>query len=307
VPTDAGGNPVGYVDADVFEATRCFTGWSFSYGDSGDGDTGLFYYRPERHDRFQKNVLGVFMPQDQVDLKDGFDVLRTLMAHPGTGRHIARKLCRRLIADDPPQNVVDAAAATFTAHRQSSDQLRRVYDVILLSDEFRATWGEKVKRPFEIAVSAMRAADADFTMKMDDYDTSSFFWRYDDTGHDLFTWPAPDGFPDTRSAWLSMTPRVNCWRLCNWLIDFHDSSGQFYLDVLGQTPGWARTPNELADFWIQRILGRSMSPQDRLEIVQFMAQGFNPNFDLDLADGDTRDRLRAMVGLILMSPDFLWR
>ena len=52
VPRDEAGIPVGYVDADVFEATRCFTGWSF------DDDVGVFLYRSEWHDRFQKNVLG---------------------------------------------------------------------------------------------------------------------------------------------------------------------------------------------------------------------------------------------------------
>ena len=307
VPTDGNGLPVGYVDADVFESTRCFTGWSFSHGVSGDGDTGLFYYRSEWHDRFQKHVLGTFIPADQPDLKDGLDVLDALASHPGTGRHIARKLCRRLIADDPPHNVVDAAAAMFTAQWQAPDQLRQVVEVILLSDEFRTTWAEKIKRPFHIAVSAMRACAADFTLKMNDDDTNSFLWRYDDTGQELFHWPAPNGFPDVRGAWTSMTPRVMTWRLCAWLIDFDDDAGNYYLDVVGQTPPAMRSANELADHWISRVLGRPMEPEDRGEIVQFMAQGINPDFDLDLTDEDTADRLRSMVGLLLMSPDFLWR
>ncbi len=54
VPKDEAGNPIGYVDADVFEATRCFTGWTF------DDDVGAFLYRSDWHDRFQKNVLGGF-------------------------------------------------------------------------------------------------------------------------------------------------------------------------------------------------------------------------------------------------------
>lgn len=307
VPLDPEGRPIGYVDADVFEATRCFTGWSFSYGVNGDGDTGLFYYRPDWHDRFQKHVLGVFIPQDQAALEDGRDVLDALASHPGTGRNVARKLCRRLIADDPPQSVVDAAAAVFTDQWQAADQLAQVYQTILLSEEFRTTWGEKIKRPFEIAVSSMRAAGADFTLKMDDSDTSSFLNRYDDTGQELFNWPAPNGYPDVRDAWQSMTPRVMTWRLCNWLIDFDDDNGDYYLDVLAQTPASVDTANELADFWIDRILNRPMDPDDRSEIVDFMAQGINPDFALDLNEGSTRDRLRAMAGLILMSPDFLWR
>ncbi len=307
VPDDGEGRPIGYVDADVFESTRCFTGWSFSRGSGDDGDTGLFFYRPDDHDRFQKNVLGVFIPQDQDDLVDGRTVLDALASHPGTGRHIARKLCRRLISDDPPQSVIDAAAAVFTDQWQAPDQLAQVIETIVLAPEFLSTWGEKVKRPFEIAVGALRACGADFTLKMEDSDTSSFLFRYDDAGQDLFTWPAPNGFPDKREAWMRMTPRVMSWRLCNWLIDFDDDGGSFYLDVLSQTPGGVRSANELADFWIERILQRPMDPADREQIVQFMAQGINPDFDLDFTDEDTRDRVRSMVGVILMSPDFLWR
>jgi uncharacterized protein (DUF1800 family) len=307
VPTDPQGIPIGYVDADVFEAVRCFTGWSFSHGNENDGDTGLFYYRPDWHDRFQKYVLGLFIPPDQVDLKDGNDVLDRLAAHPGTGRHIARKLCQKLISDTPPQSLIDSVAALFTEQWQAPDQLKQVYRAILLSDEFRTTWGEKIKRPFEIVVGAMRACSADFTMKMDDSDTNSFLWRYEQTGHELFVWPSPNGYPDARDAWQSMTPRVMTWRMCGWLVDFRDSNDNHYLDVLGQTPPSVRSSNELADYWIFRVLYRSMDPLNRAQIVQFMSQGVNPDLDLDLTNEGTRDRVRSMVGLLLMSPDFLWR
>ena len=307
VPLDGEGLPIGYVDADVFEATRCFTGWSFSYGVDGDGDTGLFHYRPAWHDRFQKNVLGKFIPQDQSDMKDARDVLDTLAAHPGTGRHIAGKLCRRFISDNPPQSIIDAAAELFTAQWQAPDQLKQVMELILLSPEFSSTWGEKIKQPFEVAVSALRAASANFTLKMNDSDTNSFLYRFSETGEEPFHWPAPNGFPDSRGAWMRMKPRLMSWRLCGWLVDFEKSSGIYYLNILGQTPASVRSANELADFWIGRILKRPMSAEDREEIVQFMAQGFNPDLDLNLNDEDTADRLRSMVGLILMSPDFLWR
>ncbi|MGB5162851.1 MAG: DUF1800 domain-containing protein [Thermoanaerobaculia bacterium] len=307
VPTDSTGRPLGYVDADVFETTRCFTGWSFSFGSEGDGDTGLFYYRSSWHDRFQKYVLGNFLSADQTDLKDGKDVLDFLASHPGTGRYIARKLCRKFIADDPPQSVVDAAAAVFTDQWQAADQLEQVMRTILLSEEFKTTWGEKIKRPFEIAVSAFRAANSQFILRMDHSDTSSFLWRYSGTGHWPFGWPAPDGYPDVRTAWKSMTPRVMSWRMCAWLVDFYNDNDQPYLNIVGRTPDSARSANELADFWIDRILNRPMESAERQEIVDFMAQGFNPDFDLDFSDEDTLDRLRSMVGLILMSPDFLWR
>ncbi|HET8647745.1 MAG TPA: DUF1800 domain-containing protein, partial [Vicinamibacteria bacterium] len=166
VPVDSQGRPVAYVDADVFEATRCFTGWSVANGQSGAPNTGLFHYRPTWHDRFQKHVLRVFIPQDQPELVDGEMVLDALAAHPGTARYVCRKLCRRLIGDAPSQATVDAAAQVFYDQRQAPDQLRQVVRAILLSAEFRATWGAKVKRPFEVVASALRAAGANFPFVM---------------------------------------------------------------------------------------------------------------------------------------------
>jgi uncharacterized protein (DUF1800 family) len=302
VPLDGGGYPIGYVDDDVFEITRCLTGWTFDF------DTGLFEYRGDWHDKWQKNVLGRFIPANQGEQQDGADVLDLLAYHPGTARHIAGKLCRRLISDNPPQTVVDAAAAVFHQERFSADQLSQVVQTILLSDEFLNTWGEKIKRPFEIVVSVMRATNAQFSFALNEDECDSLLWQYDQAGQPLFSWRAPDGYSDLREDWQSATPRVMSWRLCNWLMDVENDNDIHYCNVLGQTPPDVRTANEIADFWIGRVLRRPMSPADRLEIVQFMAQGHNPDFNLPLgSDWDTQERLRSMVALICMSPAFLWR
>jgi hypothetical protein len=91
------------------------------------------------------------------------------------------------------------------------------------------------------------------------------------------------------------------WRMCNQFIEgwIDDTS----IDILSQTPGWARTPNELANFWISRILGRAMHPEEnRDEIVEFLAQGRNPDYDLTQEQID--ERTPRTVALLLMSPDF---
>lgn len=302
VPLDPQGYPLGYVDDDVFETTRCFTGWSFDF------DTGLFEYRGDWHDKFQKNVLDTFIPANQAELQDGRDVLDALAYHPGTARHIAGKLCRRLISDDPPQSVVDTAAAIFHQGRFHDFQLYEVVRSILLSDEFLATWGEKIKRPFEIVVGAMRATDAGFSFRLDEDECDDLLWQYDQAGQPLFSWRAPNGYPDHKEDWQSATPRVMSWRLCNWLVDVESAGGQHFADVVAQTPPGVRSASEIADFWIDRVLGRPMPPADRQRIVDFMAQGHNPSFDLPLdSDWDTQERLRSMVALICMSPSFLWR
>jgi uncharacterized protein (DUF1800 family) len=305
VPLDPQGRPIGYVDADVFEATRCFTGWSVANGQSGAPNTGAFLYRASWHDRFQKTVLGVFLPADQPDLVDGYQVLDTLATHPGTARHVSRKLCRRLIGDSPNQATVDAAAAVFYAQRAAPDQLKQVVRTILLSDEFKTAWGAKVKRPFEVIASAMRAAGAQFPFVIGDGDSDNFFWYFGNAGQPLFGRRSPDGYPDNQAAWTSPNPRVGGWRLCTWLMN-ESAAGTYYLDVVGQTPSGVRSANDLADFWIDRILGRPMSPTDRGYVVQLMAAGQNPDLSLPWNDS-VKHRVRAMVGLILWSPEFFYR
>jgi uncharacterized protein (DUF1800 family) len=302
VPTGPGGKPVGYVDDDVFEATRCFTGWTFDF------DTGLFEYRADWHDHFQKLVLGTYIPPNQPALFDGNVVLDEVASHPGTARFIAAKLAHRLVGDDPDPALVDGAAAVFEAQADAPDQLAQVVRAIVLHPTFLDTWADKIKRPLEILASSLRAADGRFTFALDEDDTGTLLWRYDQAGQPLFAWRSPDGYPDHKDDWQSATPRVMSWRLANWLIDVEDDAGVNRLDVLAQTPAGARTANQLADFWIGRVFGRSLPGMERHEIVEFMAQGHNPDFALPLdSDVDTQDRLRAMVGLIFMSPSFLWR
>ena len=128
------------------------------------------------------------------------------------------------------------------------------------------------------------------------------------SGQPPFSWPPPNGYPDNKEHWQSTSSMLMRWRMINWLVAERDENDNHYLDIFGQTPNGTRTANELADFWIQRLLSRTMSDYDRQQIVDLMAQGRNPDLDLPVnTDQDTYERLRAMVGAILMSPDFQWR
>ncbi|MFK7802414.1 MAG: DUF1800 domain-containing protein [Anaerolineae bacterium] len=320
VPTDENGLPVGYVDIDVYESSRAFTGWSLSYNIyDGDDDTGVFKYRNDDHDRHQKFVLGELIPPDQAAEKDGLDVLDRVAYHPATARYICRKLCKRLISDTPPDDVVLAAADIFYEKRFESDQLRHVYRYILQSDAFRTTWGQKVKRPFEVAVSFLRATDFNITLRLDHNATNNFIGYYNDTGQRLFAWGPPDGYPDFKEAWTSSAPRVYCWRLINYMISratddedagivTPDEAANYYVDTIGQTPASKRAAEEIADHWINQILGRPMDAEDRQEIIDFMSQGYNEDYDLPLnTNRDTQERLRMMVALICCAPDFYWK
>jgi len=310
VPVDGNGVQLGFVDEDVFAVTRCLTGWSIDgdpWWDPESGNGG-YLYRPSWHDNGSKNVLGVTLPGSQPDEKDGNDLLDILAAHPGTARFVCRKLCRRLIGDFPSESIVEAAAQVFESNLSAADQIAQVVQTILLSSEFRTTWGGKIKRPFDVVTSALRAGGADFPFIEGDSDSETFDWLFYNTGHYPFAWHPPNGYPDVSEAWVSSGPRVLSWRLLNWLVDVTDNSSAYRLDAFAQTPAGVRSPNALADYWIDRILGHPIGASDRQEIVDFMGQGRNPDFDLPLdSDEDTLERLQSMVGLLFLSPEFLWR
>lgn len=310
VPTDGNGFPVGWVDDDMKEAARCLTGWTVDVfpWDPDFGNTGVFVYHGPWHDEGTKLVLGQTLPANQGPMQDGRDVLDLLAVHPATGWHIAGKLARRLISDQPPQEVVESAAAVFTANIDAPDQLALVVRDLLESQAFRQTWAEKVKRPFEIVTGALRATGVDFGFQLAEPVTDTLDYLYSHSGQTLFGHRAPNGYPDLKEDWQVTNPRVMSWRVCNWIVDARDGSDQLYFDAFAQTPADVRSSNELADYWIQRILGGPMPASERQEIVEFMAQGRNPDLDWPLEqDEAVQDRLRSMVGLIFMSPAFLWR
>ncbi len=152
VPGYATGNPEKYCDGDVYEATRCFTGWRVNdetrQGDPNFRDDGTFMYDSLRHDRFQKIVLGTSFPETWANEaeKDGKAMLDKLASHPGNGRFMVRKLWRRLIGDttprvykgapaDPPPapgtdlvyDFFEECAAYWTSLWQDPQQIKKCY------------------------------------------------------------------------------------------------------------------------------------------------------------------------------------
>jgi uncharacterized protein (DUF1800 family) len=308
VGKDAGGITVGYVDNDVYEAARCLTGWRVDddLGEWEDGveKTGNFLYYKSWHDRFNKLVLGQYIPADQEDLKDGRDVLDLLAHHPGTAHHIALKLARRLISDSPSEAVVQAAADTFLANKDAPDQLKRVVETILLSADFSQTFGAKIKRPLEAVVSTMRALNSEFTQV-----PSGVPWMLSMMGQALFERRPPDGYPDVKEVWANSMSLLYRWNFAvgiaeNWLDD-EDQGRAIRTDVYAQTPTEIRTAEGLADFWIPRILNRAMSESGRAAVIAMMAQEFSPQETLP--EDHVQYVLPGMVEVILMSPDFQWK
>lgn len=336
-----------YVDDDVYEAAHALTGWTISganwpYTPVNGVPLGEFAYDATGHDTGPKHVLARYFAPYQGQL-DGLLLYDMLAQHPGTAHHIAGKLCRRFVGDAASESLVQAAAEVFHAAWQAPDQIAQVMRMILASDEFKASWGTKMKRPGLSAVSALRATAADFTPKPDypnsGWTTSEeFLYRLQAAGHRPFYWPAPNGYPDDQVTWSSTGTLGMTLRLLPRLLEMHQgTSGNYTLpflcDVHAQTLAAFADPathsaDNLMGYWCDRILGYRPEPL-RGVVVDFLRQNAAAGDALDIVSDSDDDngnpthlgvwdannlsnhytiaRLRTAIALILCSPEFLRR
>ena len=181
----------GYTQKDVQEVARCFTGWTIQK----PNEEGLFLYRPGLHDNGEKIVLGHKIAAGG-GIADGERVLDILARHPSTARFIATKLARRFISDDPPQSVIDHAAAVFL---KTDGSIRETLRAIVASPEFFSTaaYRAKMRSPFEYAAAALRVLNADTDGDRPVLDAIGRM------GQPVFGRVTPDGYADRADQWLS--------------------------------------------------------------------------------------------------------
>jgi uncharacterized protein (DUF1800 family) len=303
VPGATEGHPIGYIDQDVYEAARAFTGWTIEDGsNTGRGTifpkTGKFTYFDGWHDNYQKRVLGTEFDPNTPPLADGRKVLDLVSAHPGTAVFLCTKLCRRFVADDPPPALVKRAAQVWHDSLKDPDQIARVLRAILLSPEFAQMQQRKVKRPFEYIVSFLRATGAGFQPNEGTFNALSA------TGYRQFEWPTPTGHPDIAEYWLNTNTTLSSWNL---LASIAENNKTTTLNIAAQTPPSIRSSDDLINYWVMRMTGHAPDRELSALLMQFMPQPHNPQFVPDIQNKAMDEPLRQMVETIAMLPEFQMR
>ncbi len=316
--------PIGYTDLDVYDTAAAFTGWTVKDGRNGfpTENDGTFVYRQAMHDAGPKQVLGMFINPEQGALKDGRDIYDRIASHPRVAKFICKKLIRRFVSDRPDQTLIDSAALIFRANWQNPNQLRLTLRHILLSNAFIHGWGQKNRRPFELMAAAMRACASNWTIKGGSENRSNdFMGRLATTGHAPYDWAAPNGYPDVGVTWAGSNNMVTTWKMLSWLTETVDTDAALtpLLPILSLSrayvPSW--TAQNLVDYWCRQILGYLPLASRRQVLVAFLAQNGDPATYV-ITDTDTSattdlkrhynlQRLRSMVSMILMSPEFMSR
>ena len=187
----------GYTQQDVINAARALTGWTFKGAAQGGG----FQFVPFMHDAGEKKLLGQTLKANR-GIEDGEQVLDIVARHPATARYISFKLARRFVADSPSAALVDRAAKVFTA---TNGDIRETLRSILTGPEFfsRAAYRSKVKSPFEVVTSAVRAlgGTGDPTAR-----TAALVGQL---GQPIFGHQAPNGWPETGDQWMNTGAILN--------------------------------------------------------------------------------------------------
>jgi len=330
VPDNNGdGLPDGYVQEDVVQCARAFTGWGLADSQAGAPNTGAFLFRSDwhydDHDIEPIRVVGLQITNNGGE-QDAIDVIDHLAQHRGTAEYICWKLCVRLIGDafEPTDPIVQDAATVFQNNWQAGNQLELVYREILqhASQAFENTWNDKVKRPWETFIAGMRAADVDFSPTLPphsdgvSFNRPGFMWGLvDPTGNRPFGWETPDGYPDEKAIWQGSGPFVMAWRAATWFLRYEEN-GVPIVNLAQQTNAVLasanRTPGQIADLWIARVLARALDPARRQLVVDFLAQGGDENAPIpnndDTGHWSTYQQLiRAAVGMLSSSPEAMQR
>jgi len=179
-----------YSQADVTNFAKVLTGWTILPAVSNPDHGGEFAFLGRAHEPGVKTVIGNAYSEGGV--AQGRAVLADLAHHPATARHIATKLGRHFIADDPPMPLVDRLTQRFL---DTDGDLKEMAAALIAAPESWEPEQAKIKRPNEWIVAALRAT-------REPGDIPRILQAGNLLGEPLWRPPAPKGFSDENAAWL---------------------------------------------------------------------------------------------------------
>jgi len=276
----------GYTQKDVTELARVLTGWSI---DRRGGQPGAFVFRPAVHDVGTKTVLGNRFSGGGME--EGEEMIHFLARHPSTAHHIAFQLCQRLVADDPPKELVERVAKKFLA---TDGDLRQTVKAIVESPEFfdPQFYRAKVKSPFEYVVSAVRAVGGDTDGRM------PIVRAIAQMGEPLYLCQPPTGYSDVASAWVNTGALVARLNFALALAANRMPGTEIDLARLVK-PEEAADPKKSVEALSRALTGGELTPDTRQTIEKRLE-----NRTVSADDPSANTQLPLVAGLILGSPEF---
>ncbi|MBI4569969.1 MAG: DUF1800 domain-containing protein [Planctomycetes bacterium] len=271
-----------YTQQDVIQVAQALTGWTQKGG--------LFYFDKNMHVPGDKTFLGVTIRNNPADgIKEGEQVLNILIHHPGTARFLSWKLCRWLVNDDPPDDLVKRVAAVF---RASSGDIPTVVRAIVKDKEFfnPANYQAKFKRPFEFTVSALRVSRAEVA------DPKRLLGALALMNEPIYQCDDPTGFYDQAEAWRDAGAMATRWQIA---VGLAVGAGKAAAAKVGDS-FWKEITGDTPAKWIAQVAARvcpsGITPRTEKAIRDALVERG--------ATSDVRFAGPLILGLLLGSPEF---
>lgn len=297
VPKTEDGLAVGYIDQDVYEVARAFSGWSVGDGSWMDDGTdkpvtGEFFFATLWHDPYQKRILGVEFEPNAAPMADGDKVLDMLAAHPATARFVTEKILRRLGLEAPSDAFKARIAEAFTNARHDEDQIAQVVRIIVLSEEFATTTPDKLRTPFEFLIALYRATGTQVVEPQ--YD---LLWQLERTGWTQHQVHPPTGHSDHSADWANT-------RALSGMVDFALYAHDGGFDGIKFNPKIAvKTWGDYAEHWARAL---QAPPDTAKAFLKGMELNHNDPLPLD-DDGYLLWGANNAIALAALTPQFMFR
>jgi uncharacterized protein (DUF1800 family) len=180
-----------YSQEDVTRFANVITGWTVIAPRQDPARAGEFVFNPNMHQPGAQTVIGRSYPDNGVE--QGRAVLAALAQHPATAKHVATKLARHFVADEPPPALVERLAKRFLA---TQGDLKEVTKTLVTAPEAWDAPRAKLKRPGEWIIASLRAVG------VTPPDIGPVMQAHNLLGEPLWRPSAPKGFSDESAPWL---------------------------------------------------------------------------------------------------------
>ncbi len=197
----------GYTQKDVIEAALALTGWQFYAGIPTHGRIikGAKYgtwFQEDRHEPGTRTILGKTYKSKDKGRNQAPELLADLAVHPETAKHLAWKLARHFIADDPPSESVENIRQVWA---DTGGNLVAVHTAVVEEVLAHGREYQKYTTPENWLTQSFRTTGVPVPLTRP-FPGTGAYWidgLFKELGQSYDQCPQPNGYPDLTADWIS--------------------------------------------------------------------------------------------------------